>query len=95
ARRRTVAILIAFLAMTPLGALVGSRLMVNAEVQTAYLSALAAGGFLYIAVHGLLPALWRQKQVRWASAFSVASGVAVIYLASVLAVAAEHGGHSH
>lgn len=95
-RRRTIAILVAFLAMTPLGAYMGTAVMANTEIQTAYLSAIAAGGFLYIAFHGLIPALWRQKQVRWSAALSVAGGIAVIYLASVLAIAeGGHAGHGH
>ncbi|MCG3152500.1 MAG: hypothetical protein GEEBNDBF_01800 [bacterium] len=91
-RRRTTVILAVFLCMTPLGTLLGSEAIHNLTSQMGYLSALAAGGFLYIAGHGLLPALWSQPRHRLPSAIAVLLGIGFIYVAQTMA---EPGGHAH
>lgn len=90
-KRRTTAILAVFLAMTPLGTVLGNEALGGLSAQMGYLSALAAGGFIYIAGHGLLPALWSTPRHRLPSAVAVALGLAFIYVAQTLG----HAGHSH
>lgn len=94
-RRRTIAILIVFLAMTPLGAMLGAEALHASAGYMGYLSAMAAGGFLYIACHGLLPALWSTPQHRLPSAVAVLLGLGFIYLAQSVGHDHAHHGHDH
>lgn len=94
-RRRTTVILAVFLSMTPLGTILGAEALHGLSAQMGYISALAAGGFIYIAGHGLLPALWSQPRHRVPSAIAVCLGIGFIYVTQLMGGHGSHAGHVH
>ena len=78
-RGQTAIILAVFLATTPFGALAGMGVLNNVTVSIGPFTAFAAGCLIYIAGHGLLPALWNQPRHRVGAALAAIAGAGFIY----------------
>lgn len=76
-------LLILFSLMTPLGALLFSKFLINPDVHVlAPLLGLTTGTFLYVSVGELLPEVFHTKEKRWVKLFLLIVGILIMGLLS-------------